>query len=89
MITKSHNYKEFTPTREYCLKCKEQTRKDVIEEFSKKLKERDFILSILDEEVSIDTEEEVKFICIDEVRNKIDKIKKELKGKEEKKNENN
>lgn len=33
-------YHEFKPTREHCLKCRKESRKQAIEEFAKKMKKR-------------------------------------------------
>ena len=44
-----------------------------IKEMIERLKDKDFIMSILQEDVTIDVEEGMKFIDIDGVRNKIDK----------------
>jgi hypothetical protein len=59
------------------LKAKLSTLKFAQAKFNRfvgRLKEKDFIMSILKDCVTIDEEEGMKFICIDEVRQKIDEL---------------
>lgn len=48
--------------------------KSDVKEAVRLLKEKDFIMSILAEDVTMDEEERMKFIDVEGVRNKIDKI---------------
>ena len=53
-------------TLKLCQEIQDEKEKKIIEQFSKK----DFIMSILNDCVTVDVEEGMKFICIDDVREK-------------------
>jgi len=44
------------------------------DDFVKELKDKNFIMSILNDCVTVDTEEELKFICVADVQKKIDEL---------------
>jgi hypothetical protein len=67
------------------LETKLSTLKSAQQKFDKfvsNLKEKDFIMSILNDCVTVDEEEGMKFICVDEVRKKIDELSSKQEGKE-------
>ena len=60
---------------------KEEGVDKIFDDFVKELKDKDFIMSILNDCVTVDTGEEMKFICVADVQKKIDKLAEKYRGK--------